>query len=105
MFRLGNLGRIIGTRTMGAGIGPYVHIPSLIDGGRIGIPNRAAYDPAGSWGIENMGVEPHLEVEWYPIDWREDRDPQLQAAINAALQEIVDNPPYEVVKPDYPVHR
>ncbi|MGD2215726.1 MAG: PDZ domain-containing protein, partial [Gemmatimonadales bacterium] len=39
MFRLGNLGRIIGTRTMGAGIGPYVHIPSLIDGGRIGIPN------------------------------------------------------------------
>ncbi|NIN72822.1 MAG: hypothetical protein GTO46_13035 [Gemmatimonadetes bacterium] len=105
MFRLGNVGRIIGTRTRGAGIGPYVYIPPLIDGGRISIPNRAAYDPAGSWGIENIGVEPHLEVEWYPIDWLEGRDPQLQAAINAALQEVVDNPPYEVVKPDYPVHQ
>jgi len=105
MFRLGNVGRIIGTRTMGAGIGPYVYIPELIDGGRISIPNRAAYNPAGSWGIENMGVEPHLEVEWYPMDWLEDRDPQLQAAINAALQEVVDNPPYEVVKPEYPVYR
>jgi tricorn protease len=105
MFRLGNVGRIVGTRTMGAGIGPYVYIPPLIDGGRISIPNRAAYDPAGSWGIENMGVEPHLEVEWYPIDWLEGRDPQLQAAINAALQAVVDNPPYEVVKPEYPVYR
>jgi tricorn protease len=105
MFRLGNVGRIVGTRTMGAGIGPYVYIPPLIDGGRISIPNRAAYDPAGSWGIENIGVEPHLEVEWYPIDWLEGRDPQLQAAINAALQEVVNNPPYEVVKPEYPVYR
>jgi tricorn protease len=105
MFRLGNVGRTIGTRTMGAGIGPYMFIPQLIDGGRISIPNRAAYDPAGSWGIENIGVEPHLEVEWYPLDWLEERDPQLQAAINAALQEVVNNPPYEVVKPEYPVHR
>jgi tricorn protease len=104
MFRLGNVGRVIGTRTMGAGIGPYVYIPELIDGGRISIPNRAAYDPAGSWGIENMGVEPHLEVDWYPADWLEGRDPQLQAAINAALQAVVDNPPYEVIKPDYPVY-
>lgn len=105
MFRLGNVGRIIGTRTMGAGIGPYVYVPQLIDGGSISIPNRAAYDPAGSWGIENIGVEPHLEVESHPAAWLEGRDPQLQAAINAALQAIVDNPPYEVVKPDYPVYR
>jgi tricorn protease len=103
MFKLGNLGRLIGTRTRGAGVGPYVYIPTLIDGGLVSIPNRAAYDPAGSWAIENHGIEPHLEVEWYPIDWRDGRDPQLQAAINAALQAIVDNPPYEVVKPDYPV--
>ncbi|NIW35344.1 MAG: protease, partial [Gemmatimonadetes bacterium] len=58
MFKLGNLGRIVGTRTRGAGIGPYVYIPPLIDGGRISIPNRAAYDPSGEWGIENTGVEP-----------------------------------------------
>ncbi len=104
MFNLDNVGRSIGTRTAGAGIGPYAPIPPLLDGGRISIPNRAAFDPAGSWGIENIGVEPDIEVEWLPIDWRANRDPQLQAAIRTVLQAIVDNPPLEVTRPDYPVH-
>ncbi|UCC47866.1 MAG: PD40 domain-containing protein [Gemmatimonadota bacterium] len=104
MFKQGALGRILGTRTAGAGIGPYVFIPELIDGGRIGIPNRAAFDPTGSWAIENEGVAPDIEVEWLPEDWRAGRDPQLERAIEMVLRLVVDNPPAEVKRPEYPVH-
>jgi len=100
MFKLGNLGKILGARTMGAGIGPYAFIPELIDGGHVTTPSRAAFDPAGSWGIENRGVEPDVEVAIMPTDWRADRDPQLAAAINTILQMIVDNPPLEVKRPE-----
>jgi tricorn protease len=102
MFRLADLGKLIGERTMGAGIGPYGYVPSLIDGGRVTIPGRAAFDPAGSWAIENSGLTPDQEVEWLPADWRAGRDPQLAAAIKAVLQAIVDRPPPEVKKPEYP---
>lgn len=102
MFKLGDLGTIVGTRTLGAGIGPYGFVPPFIDGGRITIPNRAAFDPAGDWGIENDGVEPDLEVPITLDDWRAGRDPQLAAAINRVLQMIVDNPPLEVTVPEPP---
>jgi len=105
MFKLANAGRIVGTRTMGAGIGPYVFIPRLIDGGRVSIPNRAAYNPAGSWDIENHGVDPDLDVPFSAADWWEGRDPQLGTAIRTVLQMIVDNPPLEVTRPDFPVYR
>ncbi len=94
----------MGQRTSGAGIGPYVFIPKLIDGGRISIPNRAAYNPIGKWGIENHGIEPDIEVEWLPSDWREGKDPQLQAAINTALVDLTERPPFEPKRPAYPVH-
>jgi tricorn protease len=104
MFRLGNLGRVMGTRTWGASIVPYVYIPPLIDGGTMTIPTLAEFDPAGSWAIENKGVEPDIEVEWPAFEWRQGRDTQLQAAIRAVLQLIVDRPPLEVRRPDFPVH-
>jgi tricorn protease len=104
MFKLGDMGRVIGTRTRGAGIGGFGFVPPFIDGGRITIPNRAAFDPAGEWGIENHGVEPDNEVHIMPTDWRQGRDPQLAAAINTVLQMIVDNPPLEVKHPAYPEH-
>src|SRR5215510_6922013 len=59
MFKLGKVGSIVGKRTSGGGIGPYFFTPRFIDGGRVQLPNRAAYNPNGtSWGIENFGVEP-----------------------------------------------
>ena len=62
MFRLAKIGPIVGRRTFGAGIGPYGYALRLMDGGRIRIPNRGAFDPAGNWGIENTGVAPHISV-------------------------------------------
>ena len=105
MFKATRAGTVIGTQTLGAGVGPYVYIPRLIDGGQVNIPNRAAYNPAGSWEIENSGIEPDLAVELTAADWWDGRDPQLGTAIRTVLQLIVDNPPLEVTKPDYPVHK
>jgi tricorn protease len=85
MFRRAGLGTLVGMRTMGAGIGGFIDIPTLIDGGELGIPTRGFYNPDGAWEIENGGVAPDVEVEILPADWRAGRDPQLEAAIQAVL--------------------
>ncbi|HEX8748137.1 MAG TPA: S41 family peptidase, partial [Pyrinomonadaceae bacterium] len=105
MFKLGRVGPIVGARTYGAGIGPYVFTPDLIDGGFIQLPNRAAYDPSGTtWGIENIGVVPDVEVEITPRDFMAGRDPQLERAIQAGMEGLKKNVPVLPKKPRYPVH-
>ncbi len=106
MFKLGKLGPIVGGRTGGGGIGPYVYTPRLIDGGRIQLPNRAAYNPDGSsWGIENIGVIPDFEVDINPRDVLEGRDPQIEKAIQTALEQIKKRRATAPRKPVYPVHK
>ena len=95
---------LLGGRTGGGGIGAALFQPTLIDGGRIGIPNRAAYNPSGSWDIENYGVTPHLEVEILPKDWKEGRDPQIEAAVRIALQKAEEFQKPTKKLPVYPVH-
>lgn len=104
MFRLAGVGPIVGTRTTGGGIGAALWQPRLVDGGRIRIPNRAAFDPSGSWTIENRGVEPDVEVEITADDGRAGRDPQLDAAVQKALAAIEAREPRPIVVPAYPVH-
>lgn len=105
MFKLARVGQIVGMRTYGAGIGPYVFTPQLIDGGRIQIPNRAAYNPDGSsWGIENIGVPPDIEVEITPQDFIAGRDPQLDRAIQTAMQNLNRTPARPPRRPAYPTH-
>jgi tricorn protease len=105
MFRLARLGVILGTKTAGVGVGLRATIAPLIDGGVINVPSRAAFHPAGTWDIENDGVEPDTEVPLTLADWWEGVDPQLGTAIRTVLRMIVSNPPLEVKKPEYPVHR
>jgi tricorn protease len=106
MYKLGKVGPIVGWRTYGAGIGPYVFTPRLIDGGRIQLPNRAAYNPDGtSWGIENVGVRPDYPVEITPRDWMSGRDPQLEKAVQVAMDEMKKTPPVLPKRPAYPVHK
>jgi tricorn protease len=50
-----------------------------------------------------VGVAPDIEVEKWPADVIEGRDPQLEKAIEVALQELEKNPPAEPVRPPYPV--
>ncbi|MBA4183099.1 MAG: PDZ domain-containing protein, partial [Acidobacteria bacterium] len=105
MFKLGKVGSIVGKRTAGAGIGPYFFTPSLIDGGRVQLPNRAAYNPDGSsWGIENYGVSPDFDVEMTPQDLMAGRDTQLEKAIEVALAQIVKEPIVIPKHPAFPIH-
>jgi tricorn protease len=106
MYKLAHVGAIVGTRTGGGGIGPYVFTPPLIDGGQVQLPNRAAYNPDGtSWGVENAGVAPDYEVEITPRDFMAGRDPQLEKAIQVALAELPKNPVVAPKHPKYPVHK
>jgi tricorn protease len=106
MYKLAKVGPIVGRRTGGGGIGPYVFTPSLIDGGGVQLPNRAAYNPDGtSWGVENNGVVPDYEVDTLPKDVLAGRDPQLEKAIQVAMDEIKRNQVTRPVKPKYPIHK
>ena len=106
MYKLAKVGPIVGMRTGGGGIGPYVFTPQLIDGGNVQLPNRAAYNPDGtSWGIENAGIVPDFEVEITPKDWMMGRDPQLEKAVQVALDQLKKTQPVARKKPAYPVHK
>lgn len=107
MFDLAGAGPIVGARTAGGGIGAALWQPALVDGGEIRIPNRAAFDPAGVWRIENRGVVPDVEVpEIDPADGlaaaRDGRDPQLEAAVREALTAVERPTPETVTVPPYP---
>jgi tricorn protease len=105
MFKLGKTGVLVGKRTSGGGIGPYFFTPRFVDGGRVQIPNRAAYNPDGkSWGIENSGVEPDFDVEIMPRDFIGGKDVQLEKAVEVALAQIAKNPVTPSKRPVFPVH-
>lgn len=106
MYKLARVGPIVGLRTGGGGIGPYVFTPDLIDGGSVQLPNRAAYNPDGtSWGVENSGIQPDFEAEITPKDWMTNRDPQLEKAVAVAMEELKKLKPEIPKKPKYPVHK
>jgi tricorn protease len=106
MYKLAKVGPIVGLRTGGGGIGPYVFTPSLIDGGNVQLPNRAAYNPDGtSWGVENAGISPDVEVEITPKDWMAGRDPQLERAVQVGMDELKKVPIVAPKRPKYPIHK
>jgi tricorn protease len=101
MFRRAGIGPLIGKRTWGGlvGIGGY---PQLIDGGSVTAPHFAFYSPEGKWEVENHGVAPDIEVEMDPRAWRQGRDPQLERAIEVAMEMLRKNPPVKTKRPPYP---
>ena len=41
--------------------------------------------------MENYGVDPDIEIEYSPDDYRNERDPQLDLAIDILLKENAKN--------------
>jgi tricorn protease len=101
MFRKFRVGTLVGKRTWGGLVGT-LGFPELMDGGSVTAPNLAIWTEEG-FIVENVGVEPDIEVEQWPADVIEGRDPQLEKAIEVALRELEKNPPAAPVRPPYPI--
>jgi tricorn protease len=72
----------------------------LMDGGFLATPDLAFYSSSSSWGIENHGVSPDIEVEDDPQAARKGRDQQLEKAVEVVLDLLRKNPPPAV--PQHP---
>ena len=90
-------------RTWGGlvGIGGY---PVLMDGGSVMAPRVAIGGLHGQWEVEGHGIPPDIEVQQDPKLVREGHDPQLEAAVNAALRSLSEHPVPAYQAPPYPNH-
>jgi tricorn protease len=101
MFRKFKVGILVGKRTWGGLVG-ILGFPEFIDGGSVSAPNLAIWTKDG-YVVENTGVAPDIEVEQWPAEVINGKDPQLEKAIEVALKELAKNPPEEPSRPPYPV--
>ncbi|MDN5205504.1 PDZ domain-containing protein [Fulvivirgaceae bacterium BMA10] len=101
LFKRFGLGKLIGKRTWGGLVG-VLGYPEFIDGGSVTAPNVAYYNEDG-FRIENEGVAPDIEVEQWPKEVMQGKDPQLEKAIEVILEELKNNAPSYPQRPDYPV--
>ncbi|MBS0393811.1 MAG: PDZ domain-containing protein, partial [Proteobacteria bacterium] len=101
-FKRLKLGTLVGTRTWGGLIGISAN-PSLIDGGSLVVPYFRFFTPDGRWSVENEGVTPDREVVLDPAAVNRGEDPQLDAAIATALEQLRNYVPVERTEaPPYP---
>jgi tricorn protease len=101
LFKQAGIGKVIGKRTWGGLVGIYSY-PPLMDGGNISAPRVAFYNLKGEWDVENHGTAPDIEVDFDPAEWRKGRDPQLERAVQVALDELKRKPLPTYKKPAYP---
>jgi len=101
MFRKFGLGPLVGKRTWGGLVG-ISGFPTLMDGGNVTAPNIAIWVPDGGFIIENDGVAPDHDVNMWPKDVIAGKDPQLEKAIELALDALKKNPPKKDERPAYP---
>jgi len=55
------------------------------------------------WRVENYGTDPDIEVDNAPQDYARGQDPQLDRAIQAALDELARRPPHRPRPTDRPL--
>jgi len=102
-FRQLGIGPLIGMRTWGGLVGISHNLP-LVDGGVVTLPDFGMWDPEkGTWLVENHGVDPDIEVENTPSAMVSGHDPQLERAIEWALDRLAKNPPKRAERPAYKV--
>jgi tricorn protease len=101
LFKKAGIGPLVGVRTWGGlvGIGGY---PRLIDRGGVTAPRWALYGTKGEFEVENHGIAPDVEVEQDPALVRKGHDPQLERAVQLALEALAKSPPPKLARPPYP---
>ena len=90
MFKMKNIGPLIGTRTWGGLVGTW-DTPRFIDGGRMVAPRGGFYDVNGEWAVEGEGVAPDIEVIQEPRLTSKGIDPQLERAVKEAMDLLKNN--------------
>ncbi len=90
MFKMKNIGPLIGTRTWGGLVGTW-DTPRFIDGGRMVAPRGGFYDVDGEWAVEGEGVAPDIEVIQHPKETSKGNDPQLERAVQEAMKLLKGN--------------
>jgi len=88
--RLG-IGPVVGVRTWGGVVGIDGRY-GLVDGTRVTQPRYAFWFDDTHWNVENYGVDPDVEVVIAPQDWVAGRDPQLERAVDMALEALAERP-------------
>jgi tricorn protease len=101
LFKKAKLGPLVGTRTWGGLVGIHGY-PPLIDGGSVTAPHWAISGTDGAWEVENNGIAPTITVEQDPSLMRDGGDPQLNAAIDAALGALKNAPGLHFPRPAAP---
>lgn len=96
-FKLNKIGPLVGKRSWGGviGINPKHR---LVDGTFITVPEFASWFHDVKWNLENRGAEPDVEVDYAPHDFRANRDPQLDKAIELVQAALEKEP---VTLPDF----
>ena len=64
----------------------------LVDGTRVTQPRYASWFDDTGWEVENRGVDPDIEVVITPLDPAAGRDPQLERAVDLALERLAERP-------------
>ncbi len=90
-FKLMGLGPLIGTRTWGGVVGITMH-HTLVDGTRTTQPEFANWFQDVGWNVENYGTDPDIEVDIEPQDYVNQRDPQLERAVEECLKLVESYP-------------
>lgn len=103
-FREYELGPLMGKRSWGGVIGIRGYRP-LVDGGYYTAPEFSIYSLEGKWIMENIGVEPDIEVENSPSRLVRGYDDQLDSAIEYVLEKLKNEPMVLPPEPDPPTPR
>ena len=102
MFKKFKVGPVVGKRTWGGLVG-ISGTPVLMDGGTVTAPSFAIWTPEEGFVVENEGVAPDYDVDIFPKDVIAGKDPQLEKAIELALEALKRRPKPEMKRPPYPL--
>ncbi len=87
VFKLKNLGPVVGKRTWGGVVGINVrHV--LVDNGMTTQPEFSFWFSDVGWGVENYGTDPTHDIDITPQDHAKGRDPQMETGLSLMAQAL-----------------
>jgi tricorn protease len=103
-FKRLKLGPLVGKRTWGGWVGIRGD-KGLIDKGYLTEPEFTGWGIESHWLIEGPGVSPDVEVENHPKAMMENKDEQLDYAIDYLLNKLKEDPKEWPPMPAFPIKR